>query len=194
MAADVHESASGPVTGCSFHRAGTGDVDPASRSNTGSTTEACRPPAQRADHATASAAGTRRASSQVKLPEADRSAAFTEPLRPLHEQGQRGARISQPLDVGQEPARLDRKDEVVRDGARPGPERRRAGQPVEGAVQLDRWKPRRVEGQPLARRHIRRVEAAPPVTVHVAARADEEPVGGWPVRGGSGLIASFTPW
>jgi hypothetical protein len=79
--------------------------------------------------------------------------------------------------VGQEAARLDGEDEARRHGVPPCAERARLGEAVEGVVELDGRKPRRVEPKPLGLRQIRRVEEPAPVAVDVATGTCQEPAG-----------------
>src|SRR5204863_486402 len=58
-----------------------------------------------------------------------------EGARAAQEERERRAGLVQPLDVGEEPARLDGEDELGRDGGGPGPERGRPRQAVEGTVE-----------------------------------------------------------
>src|SRR5204863_8601351 len=96
-----------------------------------------------------------------------------EGARAAQEERERRTGLVQPLDVGEEPARLDGEDELRRDGGGPGPERGRPRQAVEGTVELHGVEARRIVRQPCPRGQRPRIEARPPVAVDVAAGADE---------------------
>jgi len=82
--------------------------------------------------------------------------------------------LAQAADMGQVPARLDRDHEVVRGPRRPGRKRMRLGQAVEGVVGLDHREPGRVVLEPGPLGQPLRVEAATPVAVLPARRADQD--------------------
>src|SRR5437660_869814 len=96
-----------------------------------------------------------------------------EGARAAQEERERRAGLVQPLDVGEEPARLDREDELRRDGGGPGPERGRTRQAVEGTVELHGVEAGRIVREPRPHGQRARIEARPPVAVDVAAGADE---------------------
>src|SRR5205807_784784 len=101
--------------------------------------------------------------------------ALVEPLDAL-------AEVGQPLYMGQVAARLEREQEVLGCLLDPAGHRVRAGQAVEGGIDLDGVEERRVVLEPAARRQPLRVYAAAPVVVVPARAAD---VNGLHVRSGT---------
>jgi len=103
----------------------------------------------------------------------DRVELVLEPGRPLHQPPDRLLRLAQPLDVGEEPAGLDRPAEVRRCALPPLPERLELRQPVEGVVALDRGEELDVVLEPEPLRQLGRVEASAPVAVLPARGPDD---------------------
>src|SRR6516165_3938760 len=101
--------------------------------------------------------------------------------QPLH----RLRRVPQPLDVGQVPARLDRHHEIVRGPRPPAREHVPRGQPVEGAVVLDRGVLAGVMLQPAVLGQLRWVEQAAPVAVLPAGGPHEDGHGRYLPAGGA---------
>ena len=87
----------------------------------------------------------------------------------------RSLRIPQPLQVGDESARLHRDDEPGRRLVPPAFERGALGEAVERVVHLDRAEPLGVVREPVPLRHAIRIEHAPPVVVLPTAGADVRP-------------------
>jgi hypothetical protein len=76
--------------------------------------------------------------------------------------------VLQPLHVGQKSAALAGEEEAIRRLLAPGPADLRPGEAIEGAVDLDAFKPARVVGELLPLAHLVRIERPPPVPVDPA--------------------------
>src|SRR2546429_4824540 len=93
--------------------------------------------------------------------------ALVEPLDAL-------AEIGQPLDVGQVAARLEGEQEVLGCLLDPAGDRVRAGQTVEGGIDLDGVEERRVVLEPAARRQRPRGYEGAPGPVGPARASDRD--------------------
>src|SRR5438876_2995633 len=96
-----------------------------------------------------------------------------------------GARIRQPLHVGEVSASLGREAESVRRSFAPAVHGVRGRQPVEGRVQLHRGEDLRIVLEPLPGRQSLRIEDVAPVVVDVAAGAEMDHVS---------KVRSFQAW
>ena len=97
-----------------------------------------------------------------------------EPAGRGHQLGHRFLRVPQAPDVGEVTARLDRHNEIGGDSRLPAGERVAGGEPVEGAVVLDRRVLAGVIRQPVVLRQVRRVQGAAPVAVLPAGGAHDD--------------------
>lgn len=95
----------------------------------------------------------------------------------IEKEGEGFSAVSEALDMGDEPASLDGKGELLRSSLIPALEDLFLWQAIEGDIELDRIKMLSIEFQPLSLREIGGVEdSIPPMGVIVAAGPDEDPV------------------